>query len=143
MDIVHNLKIKASHETIYNAVSTKEGITGWWSGDCEVGTAEGETSLLKFDKEGTIIEMGFKTITLNPHKKVVWECISMPNPSWIGTKVITEISDTEDGCDVVFSHTGFDEKWKGLEPFEQTMLTWGHFMESLVTFCETGEGQPW
>ncbi len=143
MDITHNLTIKASSETIYKAVSSEEGISGWWSKDCNVGTKEGEKSLLKFDKEGTIIEMGFETKILEPNKKVVWGCISMPNPAWIGTRIITEISSSEDGCDIVFSHAGFDDKWKGQEPFEQTKGTWNHFMNSLVSYCENGQGQPW
>jgi hypothetical protein len=87
--------------------------------------------------------MGFRTVTLSRDKKVVWECISMPNPAWIGTRIITEISKSENGCAVVFSHANFDDKWAGQEPFEQTKGTWKHFMASLVSFCEDGEGQPW
>lgn len=143
MDITHNLHINANTQTIYNAVSTEKGINGWWSKECSVGEAEGENSLLKFDKQGTTVEMGFRTVTLSPNKKVVWECISMPNPSWVGTKIITEINETENGCAVVFSHSNFADKWKGQEPFEQTKGTWNHFVASLVSFCEGGEGQPW
>lgn len=143
MDITHKLKINASSEVIYRAVSTAEGIKGWWSADCSVGESEGSTSLLKFNKEGMLVEMGFTTLELDPHRKVVWECTAMPNPAWIGTRIITEISEGEKGCEVVFSHAGFDEKWKGSEPFEQTKGTWNHFVNSLVSFCETGVGQPW
>jgi len=143
MDITHNLTIKASPETIYNAVSSEEGIRGWWSKDCNVGTEEGDKSLLKFDKEGKIVEMGFKTVSLKPNKKVVWECTENVNPAWINTKIITEISETENGSQVVFSHAEFDEKWKGQDPFEMTKTGWEHFASSLVSYCETGEGQPW
>ncbi|MFK7776322.1 MAG: SRPBCC domain-containing protein [Saprospiraceae bacterium] len=143
MDITHKLKINASPEVIYHAVSSQEGIKGWWSADCSVGNTVGSDSLLKFNKEGMIVEMGFVTRDLQPNKKVVWECTSMPNPAWLGTKVITKISETEGGCDVNFSHEGFDEKWKGQEPFEQTKGGWNHFVKSLVFFCEGGEGQPW
>lgn len=143
MDITHKLEIKASSEVIYRAVSTAEGIKGWWSADCSVGASEGSTSLLKFNKEGMLVEMGFATLSLDVNRKVVWECTAMPNPAWIGTQIITEITATDDGCEVVFSHAGFEEKWKGLEPFEQTKGTWNHFVNSLVSFCETGVGQPW
>jgi len=110
MEIKHNLAIKASPETIYKAVSTKEGISGWWCKDSKVGKAEGEKSLLKFNKEGNIVPMGFETLRLDSNRKVVWECIDNPNPAWIGTKLTTEISETESGTLVVFSHSGFDEK---------------------------------
>jgi uncharacterized protein YndB with AHSA1/START domain len=143
MDITHNLQIKASATKIYKAVATENGITGWWSKDCSVGESEGETSLLKFNKQGTIIEMGFRTLELSPNKRVVWQCISMPNPAWIGTKISTQISESAKGCEVVFSHTDFDEKWAGQEPYEQTRGTWNHFMASLVSYCEGGAGEPW
>lgn len=143
MDITHNLMIKASPETIYNAVATEKGINGWWSKDCTVGETEASDSLLKFNKEGQIVEMGFRTQTLVPNKKVVWECIENGNPAWLGTKIITEIAASEDGSSVVFSHTGFEEKWKGHEAFEMTKGGWEHFVKSLTAFCEEGVGQPW
>lgn len=143
MDITHNLTIKASPEAIYNAVATKKGITGWWSKDCTIGAAEGAKSLLKFDKSGTIVEMGFRTLSLTPNKKVVWECTENGNPAWLGTKIVTEISATEGGSKVVFSHAGFDKKWAGQDPFEMTKTGWEHFVNSLVSYCEEGVGQPW
>jgi hypothetical protein len=143
MDITHNLSIKASAEVIYKAVSARSGITGWWSKDCSVGESIGQQSLLKFDKQGTIIEMGFATHTLSPNKKVVWECTENANPAWIGTKIITDITSNGQVSEVVFSHADFDEKWKGQEPFEMTKAGWEHFVGSLVSYCEKGEGQPW
>lgn len=143
MNITHELKLNASPETVYNAVSTATGIQGWWSQNSEVGESVGAHSLLKFVKEGMAVDMGFVTRVLEKDKKVIWECISMPNPAWIGTKIITEISSTPQGCDVVFSHADFDEKWKGQDAFEQTKGTWNHFVQSLKSYCETGEGQPW
>ncbi|PCJ65635.1 MAG: hypothetical protein COA58_09525 [Bacteroidetes bacterium] len=143
MEITHELKINASSETIYKAVATEKGIQGWWSQNSKVGETEGSESLLKFIKEGTPVDMGFKTLVLEPNKKVVWECNAMPNPAWLGTKLITEITETENGCEVIFSHTGFEEKWKGHDAFEQTKGTWNHFVQSLEAYCETGEGQAW
>ncbi len=143
MDITHKLTIKADATTIYKAVATEKGIQGWWSKNSSVGETEGAKSLLKFVKEGTPIDMGFVTLALQHNQKVVWECHSMPNPAWIGTQIITEIHETAEGCDVVFSHAGFDLKWKGQDPFEQTKGTWQHFTQSLVSYCETGSGQPW
>ena len=143
MDIKHNLKINASAETIYNAVATEKGITGWWSKDSKVGETIGSDSILNFDKQGTIVTMGFGTSELSPNKKVVWECTNNANPAWIGTKIITEISTLDNGCEVVFSHADFNEKWEGQEPYEMTKQGWVHFVNSLTSYCETGEGQPW
>ena len=143
MNITHNLKIKASASTIYQAVATQKGINSWWSKDCKVGEVEGTSSVLKFDKQGTIVEMGFKTQELTPNKKVVWECVENANPAWLKTHVVTEIKDLGEESEVVFSHAGFDEKWEGQDPFEMTKQGWEHFVASLVSYCEKGEGQPW
>ncbi len=143
MNITHNLTIKASPETIYNAVSTKAGINGWWSKDCKVAETVGEDSLLKFNKQGTIVEMGFKTETLIPNKKVVWSCIGNGNPMWIDTRINTEITETDSGCQVIFSHSDFNEKYSEDEGFEMIKTGWNHFVKSLVSYCEKGEGQPW
>ncbi|GJM29450.1 MAG: hypothetical protein DHS20C17_20850 [Cyclobacteriaceae bacterium] len=143
MDITHNLMINASPATVYNAVATKKGINGWWSKDCQVGEAEGEKSLLKFDKAGTIVEMGFRTLKLVPNENVIWECIENGNPAWLGTQIVTEITPAAEGCRVVFSHKGFDEKWKGHDAFEMTKGGWEHFVKSLISFCEKGAGEPW
>lgn len=143
MDITHKLSLKASPEAVYTALSTESGINGWWSKDCTVGAKTGEKSLLKFNKEGNIVEMGFRTETLIPNKRVVWECTENANPAWIGTQIISEIAPAEDGTALVFSHAGFDEKWKGQDAFEMTKGGWEHFVNSLVAYCEAGVGQPW
>ncbi|GAB3661238.1 hypothetical protein GCM10028791_35640 [Echinicola sediminis] len=143
MNITHHLTINASSATVYNAVASTKGIKGWWSKHCTVGEKEGESSRLKFDKQGKIVEMGFTTITLVPNKKVEWECTENANPAWIGTKIITEISENQGKSQVIFSHADFDEKWEGQDPFEMTKQGWEHFVSSLVAYCEKGSGQPW
>lgn len=143
MDITYNLTIKTLPKTVYNAVSSENGIKGWWSKECTVGSAKGEKSLLKFNKQGTIVEMGFKTISLDTNKKVIWECIENANLAWLGTQIITEIEEIDGTSKVKFSHEGFDEKWKGNDAFEMTKGGWDHFMKSLIDFCENGKGQPW
>lgn len=143
MEINHNLRIKSSPENIYKALSSKEGISGWWSKDCEVGEEEGSKSSLRFDKQGTIVEMGFETKSLMPNQKVIWKCTENANPAWLGTEIITVISTHEGYCSVAFSHAKFDEKWAGQDPFELTKGGWEHFVKSLVSYCETGGGEPW
>ncbi|MFT5821394.1 MAG: hypothetical protein ACI8ZM_002647 [Crocinitomix sp.] len=143
MDITFELSINASAATIYNAVATQNGINNWWAKAGTVGEAAGESSELIFDKQGTIVKMGFKTLSLLPNKEVVWECTENPNPAWLGTEVITKIEESTQGCNVIFSHAKFDEKWKGQDPFEMTKQGWEHFTQSLISYCETGQGQPW
>lgn len=143
MDISFDLNIKAPADKVYEALSTESGIKGWWSKDCRVGEKEGEKTLLKFNKGGNIVGMSFETQKLKPRKRVVWECTENVNPAWMGTRLSTKISETSDGVKVEFVHEGFSEKWVGLEAFESTRQGWEHFMNSLVNYCEKGQGDPW
>ncbi len=143
MDITHNLEIDATAETVYKAVATQEGITGWWSKDCAVGEKVGEKSLLKFNKEGTIVQMDFQTEELISGHKVVWKCIGNANPMWIDTQLVTTITPDGNRSKVVFSHANFDDKFGGDEAFEMIKQGWNHFVGSLTSYCEKGEGQPW
>ena len=131
MDITHHLTIKATPQRIYEAVATQGGINGWWSKSCQVGEQIGQPSSLKFDKEGTIVEMGFHTRELAPHSRVVWESTDNGNPAWLGTKIITEIEGSGNESTVVFSHAGFDQKWEGQDAFEMTKAGWEHFRKKL------------
>ncbi len=146
MDIKQNLVIKATAKVVFNAVSTDKGIKEWWSKSSVIGEREGKLTLLKFDKnnDGNVTDMLFRTTELIPNKKAVWECIENGNPAWIGTKIIYEISEGQNETNLSFSHANYDEKWNGKEPFEMTKGGWlGHFLPSLVSFCENGHGQPW
>ena len=69
MDIAHNLEMNTSAETAYNAVSTNEGIKGWWCMDNDVSQKVGDQFTLRFNKQGTIVPMDFKVASLEPHKK--------------------------------------------------------------------------
>ena len=143
MDIVYSFEIDAAPLEVYHAVATQQGITGWWSKDCKVAEEIGGQSDLRFNKEGKIVEMHFRTDQLQPGRSVAWTCVENPNPAWIGTELRYEIAESDKGTRLSFSHVRWDSKWEGQEPYEMTKEGWEHFMKSLKTFCETGAGQPW
>jgi uncharacterized protein YndB with AHSA1/START domain len=145
MEIKNILAIKASAQMVFNAISTDKGVKGWWAKSSVIGEKEGKLTLLKFDKnkDGNITDMLFKTTELIPNKKLVWECVDNGNPAWIGTKITYELTEQNNETGLHFSHSDFDEKWKGKEPFEMTKGGWlGYFLPSLVSFCEMDNGHP-
>jgi len=140
MDIKNSFKIKAESEAVYSAISTVKGIRGWWCKDSEIALTEGGEHSLNFLKEGKPVVMKFKIDELSPNRKVVWTCTENGNPTWIGTQLIWEID--EDGA-FRFNHANFDDKYAETPPVQMTEQGWKHFMSSLKSYCETGEGQPW
>lgn len=143
MDIKQVLQIKATPQQVYDAVTTQQGIEGWWSQVCHISSKIGELSFMKFIKDDRVVGMYFRIDELQPMEKVLWTCVQNGNPAWINTKLEFEIKKSKEGSELIFTHKNFDAKWKGTPPYQMTIDGWQFFMNSLKSFCETGKGQPW
>lgn len=144
MDIVHDFRIKTTAQKLYEAITTENGIHGWWAKDADVGRNTGEISRMRFAKEAGAVEMHFRIDAMVPSKRVSWTCVKNPNPAWIDTMIDLEIDQVNPSeVNFRFNHSHWDPKWKGQLPYEQTKEGWNHFMISIKEYCETGVGQPW
>jgi len=142
MDIVQNFKVNATADKLYNAIGTQQGIEGWWCKDCNIATETGNVSEMRFDKQGTIVEMKFRVEELAPGR-IAWTCIGNGNPIWLETTIDFDIKSNGEGSELNFTHGNWDPSLDGNEAFDMVKEGWGHFMGSLKTYCETGAGQPW
>ena len=134
--IKHLLLIKSPAEKIYSAITTKKGITNWWTEQTEIGNNVGETNIFDF---GERYHNEMKIINLVPDKLVEWECIA-GDQEWIRTKFIFEIEETDDDSSVLkFAHAGWR---KETDFFASCNYQWGYYMTSLKLYCETGIGTP-
>ena len=143
MDIVHEFPIETSAEKLYAALTTQVGINGWWAKDCQPAAAEGGVSVMRFNKQGQIVEMQFRVDELQDNQGTRWTCVQNPNPAWINTQLEFAIRENGSGSMLRFAHTGWDAQWKGQPPYEMTKETWQGFMTSLKNYCENGVGAPW
>ena len=140
VDIIHRVGIKASLQKVYEALSTTEGISGWWSEQTS-GTSEiGGRILLRFlSPEGKEIgSMTMEVKALEPQKKVQWTFIEGPD-EWIGTDVTFDLHQEDDYTIVLFGHRNWKE---AVEFTAHCSMKWGIFMLSLKEFVETGKGKP-
>jgi uncharacterized protein YndB with AHSA1/START domain len=140
VDIIHKIGINAPLSKVYAAVSSVEGIAGWWtretSGDAKLG---GTVSVLfrspNGDEKG---RMGFELVKLVPGERVVWRFSSGPQ-EWLGTEVTFELLRREDMTIVVFGH----RQWSEAKEFmAHCSMKWATFLLSLRQLLETGEGRP-
>lgn len=143
MDIKHKFEIKANTQKVYDALTTSEGIKGWWCKDCDIAREVGSVSVMRFDKDGTTVEMQFKITSLQPDHGVSWTCIANPNPAWINTTLNFELSQDGDSSILEFTHGAWDKKWDGEPMYNMVVETWSLFMASIKSYCEEGSGQPW
>ena len=92
VNIIHRIGIKAPAFKVYNALSTLEGLSGWWAeeveGDSNVG---GNLSFSFRSKSGELLgKMVMVVRELNSSKLVRWQCLDGP-ADWIGTNVKFEL----------------------------------------------------
>lgn len=137
-NIREKLIVRGSIGNVFGALTEQSGYTGWWSKDCQIARKAGEESKLKFNKEGTIVNMRFRQDEIVPNKSVRWTCVGHDMESWIGTTLHWDLAADETGTEVTFEHGG----WKADAP-EPVVQGWRHFLGSLRSWVETGTGQPW
>jgi uncharacterized protein YndB with AHSA1/START domain len=132
-DIYHQIGVRADIEKAYRAITTLDGLSGWWT---EARGDTGENGSLSFHFNDISIEMTI--IQLMPAKKVVWQCTEKEG-EWKDTMITFDIEQDRDQVFINFSHKG----WAA-----QTSLCahcntkWAVFLLSLKDYLETGKGQP-
>lgn len=131
-DIHHEIKIQASPEKTFKALSTLSGLKAWHTAHIE--EQDGALRFSAADKPTFLWKL-----TLHKGKEVVWECLEGPGDS-VGTKAIYKLSETDDGRTLVeFSHT----LWPNQElNFRKCNTLWAILLHHLKKYVETGKTDP-
>jgi uncharacterized protein YndB with AHSA1/START domain len=164
MDTIgHEVWIKAEAPTVFDALTTQDGLDGWWG---KAVSAEPEVGhVVEFD-HGHGAPVLMRIIELVPNERVVRRCVSdhtnpgHPGSDWLGTDLSFTLSSAEDDPlagwlssalnpegsprDITilrFDHTG----WKrGARWFAFCNGAWGATLnDNLLNYCQTsGERRP-
>ena len=126
--------IDAPKESVFQAISTIEGLANWWTVQTEGDASVGGNIQFDFgDFEGPKM----KVIETTPNEKVIWECVDSSH-GWLGNTFVFQLDENEGKTRIRFSHNG----WKEQEDFYSLCsFSWGRYMESLRQYCQTGIGQ--
>jgi uncharacterized protein YndB with AHSA1/START domain len=155
--IHHRLFIGASVEKIYDALTSKNGLSAWWTHQTTARAEPGSVSRFTFG-DGYFKDM--KIIELKQAHYVEWLCVAGAE-EWLGTSISfvlepgpkgvlsaahPELNDQfqqnsgDNGTILTLHH----RDWKDYTSmFAECSYTWALFMRSLKLFCETGRGTPW
>jgi uncharacterized protein YndB with AHSA1/START domain len=134
VDILHRVGIESSADDVYEALTTVDGLAGWWTKDTQGDSAVGGVLRFRFDVGG----FDMKVLELQPSQRVLWEVVDGPE-EWIGTTVSWDLTQEGEYAVVLFAHQG----WK--EPVEfmyHCSTKWATFLMSLKQLVETGKGEP-
>jgi len=98
-DILHRVGIKSSQDQVYQALSTREGLGGWWTSNTQGQSKVGGVLQFRFGAGG----FDMKVLELHPTSRVLWQVVEGP-PEWIGTTVSWELKQEGDYAIVLFKH---------------------------------------
>ena len=134
-DILHRVGIKSSTHDAYQALSTRQGLDGWWTTDTRGRFDVGGVIEFHFGTRGRI---DMKVLELDPDRRVVWQVVGGPE-DWIGSTISFDLKQEDEQTTLLFKHQG----WKEQSEFMHHCSTkWASFLLSLKAFVETGEGSP-
>jgi uncharacterized protein YndB with AHSA1/START domain len=131
----HFIEIDAPVDVVYLAITTQEGLAGWWTTSAVAKPVEGSISEFTFNS-GAFNKM--KVAKLLNSKKVMWECVDGAE-AWIGTKITFDLEEKKGQTILRFMHFEWRET---CDFFAKCNSTWARYLTSLKAFCETGKGTP-
>lgn len=135
VNIVHRVGIEAAPAEVYTALTTTEGLAGWWASNT-TGKGGDIGGLLQF----RFVAGGFdmKVVELSPDEHVRWEVVDGP-AEWIGTRIDWKLTRADAYTVVLFEHKGWREP---VEFMYHCSTKWAVFLLSLKSLVETGKGAP-
>lgn len=131
--IKHLFHINAKRADVFKAISSIEGLAGWWTTQTTGSADKGGVIQFRFGNVGP----DMKVTNIEPGKSIGWECVASPH-GWVGHKLTLSLDDNEEKTRVRFSHDGFEVQD---DFYAICSFTWGRYMESLRQFCQTGNGE--
>jgi hypothetical protein len=137
-DMHHLIEVGGAHAPVaYGALTTRDGVTGWWTSRAEVpGGAVGDILRMSFPDAPMTWDM--RIAAADEPTGLRWECVGGP-PGWPGTKVGWDVEKTDAGTVIRLDHTGFAAVD---DMFRVVTVGWSQMLLSLKAYLETGERRP-
>lgn len=135
VDILHKVGVRSSSvDDVYDALTTVEGLSGWWTTDTSGDAALGGVIQFRFPPGG----FDMSVLETVPCKRVQWKVVDGPE-EWIGTTVTFDLRQDGDDAIVLFRHVGWKEP---VEFMHHCSTKWAVYLLSLKSMVETGTGAP-
>ena len=130
-DFESTLVFNAPVDKVFDAITQPTHLSNWWTVASGNGLQGGE------------VDFDFVVMHVDRADRpslVQWTAIDCSaEPEWVGTTVTFDIAALPNGGSTVhFRHAGL----RALTCYELCREGWTHFLASLVSYVETGEGAP-
>src|SRR5947209_3426613 len=102
VDILHRVGVKSdSPEKVYEALTTIDGLAGWWTEDTTGSTELGGVIQFRFPPGGFDMEV----IEQKASERVAWKVVEGPE-EWVGTTIDWQLRQDDGHTIVLFKHEG-------------------------------------
>jgi uncharacterized protein YndB with AHSA1/START domain len=134
-EIDHEIKIDATPERVYAALTTLDGVKGWHN---PTVTGSGEVGIEWVFVFADHPEFGWEVTASDAPSRVVWRCTRGPGDS-VGTRATFTIAAADNRTLLELQHSG----WPGTHGnFRKCNTTWGVLLHHLRDYVETGHVAP-
>lgn len=133
-DIMHLVKIHASSERVYQAITTADGIRQWWTRDAAIEAKVGAAGEVGFYGRRFVAKITVEELI--PNTRVRWK---VTNSAWEGSDIEFNLKAGGNDTSLVFAHRGFPRADEG---YAAATTRWGFYLLSLKRYLETGKGAP-
>jgi uncharacterized protein YndB with AHSA1/START domain len=134
--ILHTVDVHATPQDVYRALTTEEGLAGWWTtrvrADVRVGGVVAFEFLEVFNPE-------MEVTALDEPRHVAWKCVD-GHDAWADNTFAFTSEPRGDGAILFFRHDYARELDD--EEYGRYNFNWGYYLHSLKLLCETGTGRP-
>jgi uncharacterized protein YndB with AHSA1/START domain len=135
--ITHAFDVAASPESIYDALTSEEGLCGWWT---ETATIDRDETPDRIDfRFGAEFRVGVAIESEKEPRLVRWRCTA-GSEEWLESTLAFELQRRDHGTLVLFEHDYARELER--EHFGRFNFNWAYYLQSLKALCETGQGFP-
>ena len=135
VDILHRVAVSdASPDAVYEALTTVDGLSSWWTRDTTGEEQLGGTLRFRFDAGG----FDLRVDELDPGRRVTWYVVDGPE-EWLDTTVEFRLDQVDGDTVVLFAHRGWREP---VEFMHHCSTKWATFLLSMKSLVENGRGAP-
>lgn len=133
-DVLFRFDVDATPETVLAALTTSDGIKGFWTSRADVPADLGAMLTVEF----AIAPLPFDLrLEQSDAQTVVWRTETFP-PHWVGSKIRWDVEAREGGSTISFRHSGLSDD----DEAGQVAFTWGQVMVKLKQYAESGIPDP-
>lgn len=135
--IRHRVGIAAPQACVYEALTTTDGLSRWWTHGVDGDPHLGGTLRFFFDRPEPDGVMEISDLTPTHH--VEWHCVQGAD-EWVGTTLTFDLTSLEDETVLLFTHAGWREPG---EVMHHCSTKWASYLLGLKAWLEGGEATPY